>query len=196
MILILRCSWGRVSTTVGVGLRPSAIVVIDLGRQDCRGLRTVDVLSSHLALLFMPSLNPVWVGLRLIPLAILVPSNGMSWLIDREWSNLIGCGRLARVVHGWVSPMIGLSSGSFNLWMCTSSAELETHSNGRDLGIGHVMVWTSHVDSECWDLSFCLWLCPCWLDGYYHSLSYYRWFTYYHCYAFISSCHIYLLIFP
>jgi hypothetical protein len=90
-------------------------VVIDLGRQDCRGLRTVDVLSSHLALLFMPSLNPVWVGLRLIPLAILVPSNGMSWLIDREWSNLIGCGRLARVVHGWVSPMIGLSSGSFNL---------------------------------------------------------------------------------
>jgi hypothetical protein len=37
--------------------------------------------------------------------------------------------------------------------MCTSSAELETHSNGRVLGIGQVMVWTSHVDSEYGDLS-------------------------------------------
>jgi hypothetical protein len=49
--------------------------------------------------------------------------------------------------------MFGLSSGSFNLWMCTSSAELETHSNNRVLGIGQVMVWTSHVDSEYGDLS-------------------------------------------
>jgi hypothetical protein len=37
--------------------------------------------------------------------------------------------------------------------MCTSSAELETHSNGRVLDIGQVMVWTSHVDSEYGDLS-------------------------------------------
>jgi hypothetical protein len=67
-------------------------VVIDLGMRDCRGLRTVDVLSSHLALLFVPSLDPVWAGLRLIPLAILVSSNGMSWLVDREWSGLLVVG--------------------------------------------------------------------------------------------------------
>jgi hypothetical protein len=73
------------------------------------------VLSSHLPLLFVPSLDPVCARLRLIPLAILTPSNRMSWLVDREWSDLIGCGRLAKVVHGWVSPMIGLSSGSFDL---------------------------------------------------------------------------------
>jgi hypothetical protein len=68
-------------------------VVIDLGRRDCRGLRTVGVLSSHLALFFfVPSLDPVWAGLRLIPLAILAPSNGMSWLVDREWSALLVVG--------------------------------------------------------------------------------------------------------
>jgi hypothetical protein len=66
----------------------------------------VDVLSSHIALIFV---------LRLIPLAILAPSNEMSWLVDREWSGLIGCERLARVVHEWVSPMIVLSLGSFDL---------------------------------------------------------------------------------
>jgi hypothetical protein len=66
----------------------------------------VDVLSSHIALIFV---------LRLIPLAILAPSNGMSWLVDREWSGLIGCERLARVIHEWVSPMIVLSLGSFDL---------------------------------------------------------------------------------
>jgi hypothetical protein len=64
-------------------------VVIDLGRRDYQELSTVDVLSSHLALFFMPSLNPVWAGLRLISLAILAPSNGMSWLVDREWSGLL-----------------------------------------------------------------------------------------------------------
>jgi hypothetical protein len=65
-------------------------VVIDLGRRDCRELRTVDVLSSHLALFFFVlSLDLVWAGLRLIPLAILAPSNGMSWLVDREWSGLL-----------------------------------------------------------------------------------------------------------
>jgi hypothetical protein len=37
--------------------------------------------------------------------------------------------------------------------MCTRSAVLETHSNGRVLDIGQVMVWTSHVDSEYGDLS-------------------------------------------
>jgi hypothetical protein len=96
-------------------------MVIDLGRRDCRRLMTVDVLSSHLALLFMPSLDPVWAGLMLISLAILAPSNVISWLVDREWSDLIDCGRLARVDHGWVSPMFELSLGSFDLWMCTSS---------------------------------------------------------------------------
>jgi hypothetical protein len=60
----------------------------------------------------------------------------------------VGCGRLAGVVHGWVSPMFGLSLGSSDLWVCTSSVELETYLNGRVLGIGHVMVWTSHIDSE------------------------------------------------
>jgi hypothetical protein len=59
--------------------------------------------------------RPVWAGLRLIPLAILALSNGISWLIDREWSNLIDYGWLARVDHGWVSPMFELSLGSFNL---------------------------------------------------------------------------------
>jgi hypothetical protein len=32
--------------------------------------------------------------------------------------------------------MFGLTLGIFDLWMCTSSAELETHSNGCVLGIG------------------------------------------------------------
>jgi hypothetical protein len=60
----------------------------------------------------------------------------------------VGCGWLAGVVHGWVSPMFGLSLDSFNLWMCTRFAELETHLNGRVLGIGQVMVWTLDVDSK------------------------------------------------
>jgi hypothetical protein len=59
-------------------------MLIDLDMRDYRGLRTVDVLSSQLALFFMPSLDPVWTWLRLIPLAILASSNGMSWLVDRE----------------------------------------------------------------------------------------------------------------
>jgi hypothetical protein len=52
----------------------------------------VDVLSSHLALFFVPSLDPLWARLSLIPLAILAPSSGMSWLIDREWSGLLVVG--------------------------------------------------------------------------------------------------------
>jgi hypothetical protein len=52
----------------------------------------VVVLSSHLALFFMPSLDPVWAGLRLIPLAILALSNRMSWLVDREWYGLLVVG--------------------------------------------------------------------------------------------------------
>jgi hypothetical protein len=52
----------------------------------------VDVLSSYLTLLFVPSLDPVWAGLRLITLAVLAPSNGMSWLVDREWSDLLVVG--------------------------------------------------------------------------------------------------------
>jgi hypothetical protein len=96
----------------------------------------------------VPPLDPVWAGLRLIPLAILAPSNGVSWLVDREWSSVIGCGWLGRVVHGWVSPMFGLSLGISDLWMCTSSTELEIHLN---------VVWISHVDSEYGDRSFYLW---------------------------------------
>jgi hypothetical protein len=81
----------------------------------------------------------------------------MSWLVDR-----VVCWLWAA---SYSSPWLGVTYvravvGSFDLWMCTSSAELETHSNGRVLGIGQVTVWTSHVDSEYCDLSFCLWLCP------------------------------------
>jgi hypothetical protein len=54
------------------------------------------------------------------------------WFID--------CGRLAGLVHGWVSPMFVLSLGNFDLWMCTSFTELETHSNGRVLDIGQVIL--------------------------------------------------------
>jgi hypothetical protein len=59
-------------------------VVIDLGRRDYQKLRTVNVLSSHLVLLFVPSLDPVWTWLMLISLTILASSNVMSWLVDRE----------------------------------------------------------------------------------------------------------------
>jgi hypothetical protein len=44
--------------------------------------------------------------------------------------------------------MFGLSLGSSDLWICISFAKLKTHSNGCVLGIGQVMLWTSHVDSE------------------------------------------------
>jgi hypothetical protein len=41
-------------------------------------------------------------------------------------------------------------SGS-DLWVkCTSSAELEIHSNGRVLGIGQVPVWSSHIEYGAW----------------------------------------------
>jgi hypothetical protein len=48
-----------------------------------------------------------------------------------------------------------------DLWgRCTSSAELEIHSNGRALGIGQVMVWSSHVEYGAWWLEswICIWL--------------------------------------
>jgi hypothetical protein len=52
-------------------------------------------------LIFVQPLNHVWVGPRLISLAIPVPSNGMRWLVgDREWSGFIGGGRLVRIGHG------------------------------------------------------------------------------------------------
>jgi hypothetical protein len=109
----------------------------------------VDVLSSHLALIFMPPLDPVWVGLRLIPLVVVTPSNELvGWLT--ESGLVVCCGRLSRIVHGWVSHMFGLSSGSFDLWICTSSIELEYHSNGHVLSIGQVMVWTSHIGYDAW----------------------------------------------
>jgi hypothetical protein len=43
-------------------------------------------------LLFVPLPDSVWAKLRLIPLAILAPSNGRSWLVDREWSDLLVVG--------------------------------------------------------------------------------------------------------
>jgi hypothetical protein len=43
------------------------------------------VLSSHLTFTFVPPLDPIWAGLRLIPLAILASSNGMSWLWAVSW---------------------------------------------------------------------------------------------------------------
>jgi hypothetical protein len=44
----------------------------------------------------MPPLDPVWTGLRLIPLVIVASSNGMSQLVgDRAWSGLL-------VVGGWL----------------------------------------------------------------------------------------------
>jgi hypothetical protein len=67
-------------------------------------------------LLFVPPLDPIWAGFRLIPLAILALSNRMSWLVWRVrmvW--FVGGGRLVGVVHDWVSPMFGLSLGSFDL---------------------------------------------------------------------------------
>jgi hypothetical protein len=50
------------------------------------------VVISPSLIFFVPSLDPVWTGLRLIPLAILAPSNEMSWLVDREWSGLLVVG--------------------------------------------------------------------------------------------------------
>jgi hypothetical protein len=63
---------------------------------------------------------------------------------------------------------------------------METHSNGRVLGIGQVMVWTSHVDIEYGDLSSCIGLCYLCLDSLCHSLCYSRCYIYYYyyCYAF------------
>jgi hypothetical protein len=53
-------------------------------------------------------------------------------------------------------PWLGVAyvwavSSSSDLWFkCSSSAELEIHSNGRVLGKGHVMVWSSHVEYRAW----------------------------------------------
>jgi hypothetical protein len=41
-------------------------------------------------------------------------------------------------------------SGSHLLVKCTCSVELEVHSNGCVLGIGQVMMWSSHVEYEAW----------------------------------------------
>jgi hypothetical protein len=58
----------------------------------------------------------------------------LSW--DRLWLG---------VTYVWA-----VLSGS-DLWVkCTSSAELEIHSNGRVLGIGQVPVWSSHIEYGAW----------------------------------------------
>jgi hypothetical protein len=46
--------------------------------------------------------------------------------------------------------MFRMSSDSFDLWICTTSIELESHSNGHALSIGQVMVWTSHIGYDAW----------------------------------------------
>jgi hypothetical protein len=121
----------------------------------------------------------------------------MSWLVWKlRVVSFVGGGRLAGVVHNWVSPMFGLSFGSSDLLMCTSSIGLETHLNVHVLGIGQVMVWTSHIDFEYGDLSSCPWLCYFCFDGHCHSLSYYCCYIYYYCYAFTWAWHIYLLFYP
>jgi hypothetical protein len=130
----------------------------------------------------------MWVGHRLIPLVILVPSKWMRWLIWRP-----------RVVlfDGWWAvsrdrPWLGVAyvqavlSGS-NLWgKCTSSAELEIHSNGRVLRIGQVTMWSSHVEyGACWFefLVMHMVIMVVWA---------YSW-GYYHCYI-IYHCHILLVM--
>jgi hypothetical protein len=122
--------WGRVSATVGVGLRSRAIVVIDLSRWVYWGLRTAVVLTSHLTLdhaagYFSAVQRDEVVGLE--------TESGPVW-----WLGAVS----------WNRPWLGVAyvravlSGS-DLWgKCTSSAELEIHSNGRVLGIWHVTVWS------------------------------------------------------
>jgi hypothetical protein len=60
------------------------------------------------------------------------------WVVsrDRPW---LGVAYVRAVLSG------------FDLWVkCTCSEELEIHSNGRVLGIGHVMVWSSHIEYGAW----------------------------------------------
>jgi hypothetical protein len=74
----------------------------------------VDILLSHIAFYICAPLGPVWAGLRLISLIILATSNeSVGWLTKSGL--VVGCGRSARVVHDWVSPMFGLSLDSFDL---------------------------------------------------------------------------------
>jgi hypothetical protein len=53
----------------------------------------------------VPPLDRVWAGLRLIPLAILAPSNGMSWLVLETESGLV-CWWW---VVSWSSPWLGVT---------------------------------------------------------------------------------------
>jgi hypothetical protein len=63
-----------------------------------------------------------------------------------------------------VAYVQAMLSGS-DLWgKCTSSAELEIHSNDRALGIGQVTVWSSHVEYEHGDLSSGLYIWLLWLS--------------------------------
>jgi hypothetical protein len=74
-------------------------------------------------------------------------------MVDLETeSDLVGW--LGAVIRGrsWlgVAYVHAMLSGS-DLWVkCTSSAELEIHSNDPVLGIGQVLVWSSHVEYETW----------------------------------------------
>jgi hypothetical protein len=74
---------------------------------------------------------------------------------------MVGLETESYLVCGWWavsrdSPWLGVTyvwavlSGS-DLWVkCTSSVELEIHLNGRFLSIGHVTVWSSHVEYVAW----------------------------------------------
>jgi hypothetical protein len=58
----------------------------------------------------------------------------VSW--DRPWLGV-----------AYVQSVLSVS----DLWgKCTSSTELEIHSNGRVLGIEQVTVWSSHVEYFVW----------------------------------------------
>jgi hypothetical protein len=64
-------------------------VVMDLGRRVCRGIRTMDVLSSHLAFTSRASTRPC-VGRD--PTIYSSAIQQVSWLIGGEWSGLLVVG--------------------------------------------------------------------------------------------------------
>jgi hypothetical protein len=75
---------------------------------------------------------------------------------------MVGAGSRDRPWLG-VAYVRAVLSGS-DVWVkCTSSAELEIHSNDRVLGIGQVTVWSSHVEYEHGDLSSWLGIWLLWL---------------------------------
>jgi hypothetical protein len=95
-------------------------------------------------------LDPVWVRIRLIPLAI----SSIVRLDEMDgWPRVVWFVWFCAVSYG--SPWLGVTYvraflGGSDLWMCTSFVKLETYSNDRVLGIGQATMWTSLVE-------FCVW---------------------------------------